>query len=113
MEFIAALPLVLVLLLCGWQIVLAGHAWWSLTEAARTAARRVAVVRREFGEDAARARAERDVAALLPEVMRGGSSLLVTSDGAVVVRARVPLVQPFAEVFGRGPAISARAGFQR
>lgn len=113
MEFVAALPLVIVLLLCGWQIAIAGHAWWSLSEAARTAARRVAVVRREFGEDAARVRAERDVAALLPAAMRGGRSLRVTADGSVAVRASVPLVQPFAAVFGNGPAITARAGFRR
>lgn len=111
-EFVAALPLLLVLLACGWQIVVAGHAWWSLSEAARTAARRVAVVRRESGEGVARTRAERDTAALLPAAIRGGRSVIVTTDGAVEVRARVPLVQPFAAVFGDGPAISARAGFR-
>lgn len=113
MEFLAALPLVLAVLACGWQIVLAGHAWWSLNEAARTAARRVAVERLERGERGALVSARRDLAALLPATMRRGGSLRVSAKGGVVARARVPLVQPFAAVFSDGPAITARAGFRR
>lgn len=109
----AALPLVLAVLACGWQVVLAGHAWWSLNEAARVAARRVAVERHEHGERAALVSARRDSAALLPAAMRRGGSLRVTAEGGVVARTRVPLAQPFAAVFGSGPAITARAGFRR
>ena len=38
-ELIAALPLLAVALLCAWQVVLAGHAVWTVAEASRLAAR--------------------------------------------------------------------------
>ena len=78
-ELVALLPVLLALLACVWQAVLAGHASLAAGTAARAAARAQAI-----GLDApAAARAH------LPRFLERG--LRVTrSDGAVIVTVRIP-----------------------
>jgi pilus assembly protein CpaE len=82
-EFVGILPAVLLVVLVGWQLLLAGQATWLAGNAARVAARAQAV-----GADPDRA--ARDA---LPSYLR--RHLEVTADeprGRVRVRLRVPLV---------------------
>lgn len=82
-EFVGILPAALLVVLVGWQLLLAGQATWLAGNAARVAARAQAV-----GADPDRA--ARDA---LPSYLR--RHLEVTTDerrGRVQVRLRVPLV---------------------
>jgi hypothetical protein len=95
-ELVTLLPLVLVLLAGATQVVLAGHAWWAASAAARAAARAHAV-----GSPALPA-AQRSLPASLDdrvEVERAG-------DG-VAVRLRIPAVLPGLDL----GALTARASF--
>lgn len=109
-ELLATIPVVLVLLLAGWQIVLTGHAWWKLREAARTAARAqyVAVQRGEPAEGKERAREL--LAALSGSSPTGSRRVTIAGDDTVTLAVRLPLVQPFS-VLGRdaGPWLRASA----
>jgi hypothetical protein len=94
-EFVALLPLLVLVALLGWQAVVAGQAWWMAGAAAREAARARAV-----GQDP-------DVAArgVLPGALRDGLTVRREGDG-VSIRLSVPVV------VGRGGslgAVSARA----
>lgn len=110
-ELLAALPLAAVVLLCAWQLIVAGQAWWTASEVARVAARTLAVRSAATGRDAATTSARRVAVRLLPADLRHGSRLDALAAGQVRLRVRTPLVAPFSAVFGRGPAITARAGF--
>lgn len=112
-EFVAVLPVLAVAVACAWQVVVAGHAMWTVAEAARVAAREYAVQRRHGDLPAARSRAGRAADQMLPASMRDGRRIAFTSAGAVRLWARVPLSPPFDTVFGRGPAIDSRVGFQQ
>ena len=112
-ELIAALPLLAVALLCAWQVVLAGHAVWTVAEASRLAAREFSVQRRLIGHDAARDRASAAARRALPPSMRVSSALSVTRAGSVELRSRVPLAAPLAAVLGHGPRVTSRVAFQR
>ena len=80
-EFLAVLPIAVLLALAGWQVALAGQAVWLSGNAARAAARAQAVGRDPAG--AARS--------ALPSYLRPG--LAVRADGArVAVRVAVPFV---------------------
>jgi TadE-like protein len=82
-EFVGILPAALLVVLVGWQLLLAGQATWLAGNAARVAARAQAV-----GEDPAGA-----ARGALPSHLR--RHLDVTADdrrGRVEVRLRVPLV---------------------
>jgi pilus assembly protein CpaE len=82
-EFVGVLPAALLVVLVGWQLLLAGQATWLAGDAARVAARAQAV-----GADPDRA--ARDA---LPSYLR--RHIAVTANerrGRVDVRVRVPLV---------------------
>ena len=83
-EFLATLPAALLVVLVGWQLVLAGHTTWLAGNAARVAARAGAV----GGDPAAAARSA------LPPYLR--SRLRVSREGdhgqRVRVRVRLPLL---------------------
>jgi Flp pilus assembly protein TadG len=79
-ELVALLPVLLGLLACVWQAVLAGHASLAAGTAARAAARAQAI-----GLDApAAARAH------LPRVLEHGLRVDTHADGAVTVTVRIP-----------------------
>lgn len=108
-ELVAAIPLIAIVLLCGWQVVVAGHTWWKVQEAARLAARADYVARQRGEEAAGRRRGREVVRDLLASTPEGSRRLTSRDDGAVTVTARVPLVTPFKEVLGAsgGPRVTA------
>lgn len=79
-ELIALLPVLAALLLAGWQLVLAGHAVWAVTSAARAAARAHAV----GADPAGSARAH------LPAALEPGLRVTTASGGEVRVTVRIP-----------------------
>src|SRR5688572_21065181 len=81
-ELIALIPAIVVVVAVVWQVVLAGHAVWASTAAARAAARAHAL-----GNDArATARAR------LPDALASGARVSVRDDGDVAVEVRIPSV---------------------
>jgi len=81
-EFVGALPAMLVVALIGWQLVLTGHTAWLCANAARVGARAALV-----GKDPARA-----ARSALPDALEPGLEV-ASSDGArVKVSLRVPLL---------------------
>jgi hypothetical protein len=82
-ELLLVLPLVVALLVAGWQGVLLGQTWWLAGGAARAAARAVQV-----GGDPARAAR----AALPPGAWRRDVAVSRLADGRVRVRLAVPPV---------------------
>ena len=83
-EFVALLPLILVIVAVAWQALLAGQAVWEARVAARAAARANA-----FGGDAAAA-----ARAHLPSKLERGLKVAADLDGDVRVSLRVPTVLP-------------------
>jgi hypothetical protein len=82
-ELVTLLPLLAVCLAAGWQLVLAGHAAWAASAAARAAARAHAV----GGDEVAAAR----------HAVGGGRDVTVDAadgDARVVVHVRIPAVVP-------------------
>jgi hypothetical protein len=79
-ELVALLPVIATLLLAVWQAVLAGHAVWAVTAAARAAARAHAVGADPRGS----ARAH------LPPALEPGLRVSTGSDGHVRVSVRIP-----------------------
>lgn len=83
-EFVAVLPLVVLVLALAWQAVVAGHAVWAATSAARAAARAAAI-----GQDPlAAARAH------LPASLEHDLRLSRPGAGSVQLSLRVPRVVP-------------------
>lgn len=113
-EVIAALPVVLVVMLAGWQLVVAGHCWWKLHEAARISAREVYVAGERGDDRAGLVRARRISGGLLASSPASSRKVSVSAAGVVTVRARVPLVEPFRGVLGEsaGPLLSAESRLQ-
>ncbi len=107
------LPVVLLLVLTIWQVVLAGHAWWTLSESARLAARAAYVGERSGGDPAAAA--ESAAAAVLPAAMKVGHRTTVDADGEVAVTTSIPWVAPLQDLLGdhRAPRVTARSEFGR
>jgi Flp pilus assembly protein TadG len=81
-ELVALVPVVAVLAFAAWQVVVAGHAAWVASAAARAAARAVAV----GGDPRAAARAA------LPASLEPGLRVSTTGDGRATVAVGVPLV---------------------
>ena len=79
-ELVALLPVLLGLLACAWQAVLAGHASLAAGTAARAAARAQAI-----GLDAPSA-----ARAHLPRFLERGLHVNTHTDGAVTVSVRIP-----------------------
>lgn len=82
MEFVALLPLVIVVVALAWQAVVAGQAIWLAGSAARAAARAQAV-----GADPQAAGRS-----ILPGALEGGLRVHAEPDGAVRVALVVPSV---------------------
>ncbi len=108
-ELIVAVPLMALVLMSGWQVVVAGHTWWKLHEAARLVARERYVANQRGEADDGLARGRNLAAALLASSPAKGRRVRHARSGAVTVSARVPLVKPFRGVLGAGsgPLISA------
>src|SRR5690349_155678 len=79
-ELVALLPLLAAMLALAWQAVLAGHAVWAVTAAARAAARAAAI----GGDPATAARAH------LPADLERGLRISDARRGAVRVSVRIP-----------------------
>jgi hypothetical protein len=79
-ELIALLPCVLAVLAALWQLVLAGHAAWAASVAARAAARAHAV-----GADPRQAARDR-----LPPSLEPGLRIEAATPGEVEVQVRIP-----------------------
>lgn len=107
-----AMPLIAVVIACGLQLVVAGQSRWAAGEAARVAARTLAVETARHGRPAAVARARSVALRLLPASIRAGSEFSATTAGGVRLRVRTRLTPPFSTVFRRGPRFMARAGFR-
>ena len=82
MEFVAALPFVLLAGLVAWQLVLVGHVAWDAAGAARSGAR-AAVVGRSAASAARSA---------LPGPLRSGTRVVSAGGGVVRVSVPVPLI---------------------
>jgi pilus assembly protein CpaE len=95
-ELVALLPAVLLVGLLVWQVALAGHAAWATANAARVAARAVAVDRD----------AERAARSALPKGLERGLRVRRNDDGLVEVGVRVPLV---VRAWGSIATVRARA----
>ena len=95
-ELVALLPAVLLVGLLVWQLALAGHAAWATANAARVAARAVAVERD----------AERAARSALPRRLERGLRVRSNDDGLVEVGVRVPLV---VRAWGNIATVRARA----
>lgn len=111
-ELLAALPLVAVVIACGLQLVVAGQSRWTAGEAARIAARTLAVETARDGRSTAVVRARSVALRLLPATMRAGSEFSATASGGVRLRVRTRLTPPFSAVLRRGPRFTVRAGFR-
>jgi hypothetical protein len=110
-ELLAALPLVLIVMAAGWQLVVAGHTWWKVTEAARLAAR-ARYVAEQRGDAASGMRRGKAIAdSMLASSPAKSRRVVKTTNGGVSVSARVPLVAPFRGALGaaRGPMISSES----
>jgi hypothetical protein len=83
-ELVALLPLMAALLALAWQAVLAGHAAWSATGAARAAARAAAL----GGDPVVAARAH------LPATLERGLRISRGAAGAIELSLRVPTIIP-------------------
>jgi hypothetical protein len=81
-ELVALLPLLAAVLALCWQAVLAGHAAWAVSAAARAAARAAAV----GGDPGAAARAH------LPAALERGLRVRAPAGGAVELSLRIPPV---------------------
>lgn len=108
-ELVLAVPLVVFVLLAGWQIVVAGHTWWKVAEVARLAARE-RFVADQRGEARPGVKRGRELAgSLLAASPKASRRVVVTKSGIVTVSARVPLVAPFRAALGAGagPRVSS------
>jgi Flp pilus assembly protein TadG len=81
-EFVALLPLIVLVLFAGWQLLLAGDALWNARAAARAAARAQAV-----GDDPREAARDH-----LPAPLERGLRVTTDADGDVRVSVRIPAV---------------------
>lgn len=102
-ELLAIVPIAAIVMFAGWQMVVAGHTWWKLHEAARIAARTQYVAAQRGDRVAGARRTRSQVNALLPHASGG---LKFSAGGNVTVSARVPLVGPFAVGALTGPRLA-------
>lgn len=106
-ELVLAIPLMAIVLLAGLQLVVAGHAWWKLQESARLAARERYVAEQRGALDGGKRRALRVGSALLGD----SRQIRFSSDGSVLVSAKIPLIEPFRSAIGDAgvPRLTARS----
>jgi hypothetical protein len=99
-EFVAAIPAVIVVALIAWQLVLAGQAVWLAGNAARVGARAASV-----GQDATSA-----VRSSLPDSLEHGLRVRRTSDDDVEVGVRIPIL---VRAWGSPVVVRVRAGLEQ
>lgn len=108
-ELVLAVPLVVLVLFAGWQMVVTGHTWWKVAEVARLAARE-RFVADQRGEHQSGVKRGRELAdALLAASPKASRRVATSKSGVVTVSARVPLVAPFRVALGvaAGPRVSS------
>lgn len=110
-ELVAALPLILVVLACGWQVVVTGHTWWKLQEAARISARARFVAEQQGDVSTGLRKAKSVASSLLGGSPRASRRVQFLRDGSVEVSARAPLIEPFRSALGdsAGPKFTAKS----
>lgn len=94
-EFLATVPVVVLVALAAWQLALAGQTWWRLTEAARVAAREVHLGQQRGDERGGLRKARQSAEAILGGSSLGGTVTSARGESEVRVSARIPLVGPF------------------
>lgn len=110
-ELVLAVPLIVLVVFIGWQIVVAGHTWWNVAEVARLAARERYVADQRGNVNAGLKRGRKIADALLAASPKGSRRVSASRTGTVTVSARVPLVAPFRIALGAGagPRLSSSA----
>lgn len=109
-ELLAALPLIALVAMTAWQMVVAGHGWWKLREAARVSARELHVAAgRGDSDSTARRSAERMAKAVVGPSM-AGTVKVVETGGRSRVSGRIQLVPAFA-LLGDGPKFTIESRF--
>lgn len=111
-----ALPVALFLIAAGWQAVLAGHAWWTVTESARVAARATYIASRGGAiSNEVRNAADQAAERVLPGSMDTGRITTIGQDGHVTVSAPVPVIGPLSKVVGKSnaPRVTAKSRLRR
>lgn len=113
-ELLGALPLIVIVLLLGQQLVVSGHSVWKLHEAARIAARAEHVAEQRGAPAEGRRHAEAVLARLLASSPAASRKVSRDAEGVVRVRVRIPLVEPFRSALGpmRAPLITASSRMQ-
>lgn len=108
-ELVLTVPLVVLVMLAGWQLVVAGHTWWKVAEVARLAARERFVADQRGEARPGDKRAHELADSLLATSPRASRRIVASKAGVVTVSARVPLVAPFRAALGAagGPRISS------
>lgn len=113
MELLVAIPIALFVLGAGWQVILAGHAWWALSESTRIAARTAYVVsegdKSQLDSRLVKRATDKAAKRALPKAMVDGHKTTVAQSGGVAVSVRVPLIGPLRAVFSGGPRIISRS----
>lgn len=111
-ELLAALPVIALVAFSAWQLTVAGHAWWRLTEAARVAAREAHVGRQRGDERGGQRRAADLASSVIGGDRTRRTRTRFLTGGKVSVSARMPLVGPFAVIGDtRAPRIAVESGF--
>lgn len=108
-ELVLAVPLIVLVMFAGWQLVVAGHTWWKVAEVARLAARERYVADQRGDVRAGERRGRKIADALLASSPRSSRRVVASRAGKVTVSTRVPLVTPFRIALGAGagPRISS------
>jgi hypothetical protein len=108
-ELVLAVPLIVLVMFAGWQLVVAGHTWWKVAEVARIAARERYVAEQRGNVKAGERRGREIADALLASSPKVSRRVVATSTDRVTASARVPLVTPFRIALGAeaGPLLSS------
>jgi hypothetical protein len=108
-ELLMVVPLAVLVMFVGWQIVVAGHTWWKLAEVARLAARERYVADQRGDVKAGEKRGRELADALLASSPKASRRVTSSNTGKVTVHARVPLVPPLRIALGSsaGPLLSS------
>lgn len=112
-ELLAAIPLIAVVGMLGWQLVLAGHTFWKTREAARVGARLIYVAEQRGEGASGRLHARAVSAELLAASPKRSRRVTVSEAHVVTVSARVPLIDPLRAALGEdaGPRVHASSRF--
>jgi hypothetical protein len=109
-ELLAALPLIALVAMTAWQMVVAGHGWWKLREAARVSARELHVAAGRGERPAAARRDAQRMARAVVGPSVAPSLKLTTVAGRTRVAANLPVIPVFA-IIGDGPQVVTEARF--